>query len=160
MIKEKENIYEKEIDAKTAADFLKINLRMFYRLVEDGTLPKVKDGVYILGEITEAYFKSQNSLKGLTAAKTRLANAKAEMAEIELNELKGDLARVSIVSKVWSENVQKARAKLLAIPTKIARELIGQDEKMIEAKLKREIYEALKELAEYDGEKIKRATRN
>lgn len=156
----REDYYNKNVSPVEAAEFLRLNERTFYRYVEEGIIPKLDDGVYVLGEITAAYYKNQISTKGLTAAKTRLATAKAEMAELELAEQRGELVRESAVSKIWTDNISNAKSKLLAIPSKMARELIGENEKVIEAKLKREIYEALRELAEYDGDKIKRENKS
>ncbi len=47
---------------------------------------------------------------------------------------------------------------MLAFPTKISPELEGKDRVAIQAKLKHEIYEMLKELADYDRDRVKRET--
>ena len=112
----------------------------------------------MLGEVTEAYWRNQFDTEGLTAARTRLVTAQAELAEAELAEKRGELHRASAVVKVWTDNVMNAKTRLLAIPTKIAPELIGQDVQTTQAKLKAAIYEALRELAGYDAERITRAT--
>ena len=88
--------------------------------------------------------------KGLMIAKTRLTIAEAELRELELAEQRGDVIRKSAVSLAWGENVVNCKSKLLSIPTKIAPELVGQDLRTIQQKLKLAIYEALKELADYD----------
>ena len=56
--------------------------------------------------------------------------------------------------KVWADNVSNAKTRLLSIPVKIAPELVGQDLLTMQNKLKDAIYEALKELADYDGRRI------
>ena len=68
------------------------------------------------------------------------------MKELELEEYKGNLIRVSEVKRQFAENIMNAKSKFLAIPKKLALELVGQDANVIEAKLKQEIYSALKEL--------------
>lgn len=139
-----------------AAAFLQVPERTFFRLVETGVIPKAGDGEYILGEVVESYWRNQFDSEGLKAAQTRLVTAQAELKENELAEQRGELHRASAIAKVWTDNVINARTKLLAIPTKIAPELIGQDLQTTQQKLKSAIYEALEELAEYDGEKITR----
>ncbi len=156
---ERTDFYHMKVTALEAADFLGLPERTFYRFVEQGIIPKVDDGEYVLGEVSKAYWLSQFEGKGLTVAKTRLTMAKAELKELELAEEKGKFVRASIIEKTWANNVSNAKSKLLAIPSKISRELVGQDEKIIEAKLKREIYEALRELAEYDEKQISRITK-
>lgn len=155
---EKRAFYDERVTAIEAASFLGISERSFYRLVEERVIPKEADGIYVLGEVVDAYYKNLLGNKGLAAARTRLANAEAEMRELELAEMKGQMFRASDVSKAWTDNVINVRAKLLAIPTKISHELIGKDLADINMILKREIYEALNELAGYDERKITEAS--
>ena len=139
-----------------AADFLNMSKSSFYRLIESGVIPKSDDGKYTLSEVVEAYWRNQFDSEGLKAAQTRLVTAQAELKEAELAEQRGELHRASAIAKVWTDNVINTRTKLLAIPNKIAPELIGQDLQTVQQKLKNAIYEALRELADYDGEKITR----
>ena len=141
-----------------AAAFIQVPERTFYRLVETGIIPKAGDGEYILGEVVESYWRNQFDTEGLKAAQTRLTTAQAELKELELAEQRGELHRASAIAKVWADNVLNAKKKLLAIPTKIPPMLVGQDVQTIRKKLEQEIKESLRELADYDGEKITRAS--
>ena len=154
--KNRKNYYAEEVSAIEAADFLRLPERTFYKLVEDGVIPKVEDGVYVLGDVVHAYWRSQMGKKGLMVAKTRLTNAEAELRELELAEQRGDVIRKSAISMAWGENVINCKSKLLSIPTKIAPELVGQDLRTIQQKLKCVIYEALKELADYDQQQLQK----
>ena len=147
-----------KITAPESAAFLNLNERTFYRMVEAGTIPKSDNGEYILGEVVEAYWRSQFDSEGLKAAQTRLVTAQAELKEMELAENRGELHRASAIAKVWTDNVINAKTRLLAIPTKVGPLLVGQELQTIVAKLKEAIYEALQELADYDGEKITRTS--
>lgn len=147
-----------KITAHEAASFLNLPERSFYRLVETGVIPKAGDGEYILGEVVESYWRNQFDSEGLKAAQTRLVTAQAELKEAELAENRGELHRASAIAKVWADNVLNAKKKLLAIPTKIPPMLVGQDVQTIRKKLEEEIKESLRELADYDGEKITRAS--
>lgn len=151
------NLRTMSVTAPEAAAFLKLTERSFYRMVEAGTLPKANDGEYILGDVVEAFWRSQFDSEGLTAARTRLTTAQAELAEAELAEQRGELHRASAIAKVWTDNVINCKNRLLAIPTKTGPLLVGQGLQTIVAQLKEAIYEALQELADYDGEKITRA---
>ena len=142
------------ISAPEAALLLRMPQRSFFRLVEIGTIPKSSNGEYILGEVVEAYWRSQFDPESLKAAQTRLVTAQAELKELELAEERGELHRASAVVKVWTDNVSNARTRLRSIPVKIAPELVGQSLLVIQEKLKSVIDEALKELAEYDGRRI------
>ena len=141
-----------------ATAFIQVPERTFYRLVETGIIPKAGDGEYILGEVVEAYWRNQFDSEGLKAAQTRLTTAQAELKVLELAEQRGELHRASAIAKVWADNVLNAKKKLLAIPTKVPPMLMGQDVQTIRTKLEKEIKEALRELADYDGDKITRAS--
>lgn len=152
--KERKDFYNEKISAIEAANFLRLPERTFYKYVEDGVIPKIRDGEYLLGDVVNSYWRNQMGKKGLMIAKTRLTNAEAELRELELAEQRGDVIRKSAVSMAWGENVINCKAKLLSIPTKIAPELVGQDLIIIQQKLKAAIYEALKELADYDAKQF------
>jgi phage terminase Nu1 subunit (DNA packaging protein) len=142
------------VSAVEAAAFLDLNERVFYRMVEEGILPKAGSGEYILGDVTEAYWKARLGTEGLEAEQTRLTKAKADLAELELAEQRGEVHRASAVMRVWADNVTNAKTRLLSVPAKLAPELVGKELQEIQAKLKTEISEALNELADYDERRI------
>lgn len=152
--KEKRNFRDEIISAPEAAAFLKIPQRTFDRLVETGVIPKDSYGEYILGDVFDAFVENVFDSKGLKEAQTELIRTRARKEKKELDALDGELVPVSVVMKVYTENISNIRAKLLAMPTKISPELIGKDLITIQAKMKHEIYETLKELANYDSERI------
>ena len=156
--KECRDFYSQVISAPEAAAFLKISERTFNRLVANNIIPKNDYGEYIFGEVVESYWRNQFDTEGLKAAQTRLVTAQAELKEAELAENRGELHRASAIAKVWTDNVLNAKTKLLSIPTKTGPLLVGQDLQTIVTRLKDAIYEALRELSEYDGEKITRAS--
>ena len=154
---EKRDLRKITITAPEAAAFLGTSERSFYRLVEAGIIPKVDEGVYLLGEVVESYWRNQFDAEGLKAAQTRLTTAQAELKELELAEQRGEMHRASAIRKIWSENVFNTRAKLLMIPQKMPPLLVGRDEETIRRRLLDEINDALKELADYDAGRITRA---
>lgn len=78
----------------------------------------------------------------------RLYKANAEIKEAELARLRGELLPAAEVLATWRGRISNTRARLLAIPSKIAPQIAppGKLAQTAEA-LRREIYEALNELA-------------
>jgi hypothetical protein len=146
------------VSTAEAIAFLDLNERTFHRLVAEGAIPKAGNGEYILGAITEAYWKARLGTEGLEAEQTRLTKAKADLAELELAEQRGEIHRAPAVMRVWADNVMNAKTRLLAIPTKHAPDLVGRSLQEIQAKLKAAISEALEELSGYDERRIARAS--
>ena len=85
---------------------------------------------------------------------TRLAKARADheeekalIAEMERRKREGELIEASEVERSFTEAAARVKAKLLAVPGKVAPQLIGvADIGEADAIIKAAIYEALKEL--------------
>lgn len=83
-------------------------------------------------------------------ARTRKITAEAEIAELELAKIRKDLCLTSDVVKAWSDVLHAARAKFLAMPTKIAPVVATQSEiAVIERLIDDQVREALAELSNY-----------
>ena len=84
-------------------------------------------------------------------ARTRKVNAEAEIAELELAKVRGDLVVVDDVVQVWAEVVSALKGKLLSIPTKAAPVVSAEpDAGICQAILEDLVNEALEELSNYD----------
>lgn len=83
-------------------------------------------------------------------AEGRIKKAKAEMAELELKELKGELHRASDVEAITTDHVLFLRSMLVALPGKLAVDLaeISTAPEAAE-RVKQEVYGILERLAEY-----------
>lgn len=80
--------------------------------------------------------------------RARLDRAKRHLAEAALDEKKGALIPVEIVQDHWSTIVINCRARLLAIPSKLAQRVLEvSDMSEINTIAKELIYEALMELS-------------
>ena len=154
--RETRDLRNMKVNFDEAAKFLKLSKSNFYRLIESGVLPKSEDSEYVLGEVVDAYYQRRSNPEDLKAEQTRLTAVQADLKELELAELRGELHRGEAVLKVWTENVSNTRSRLLAIPAKISPKVLGKDLQTIQLIIKEEIYEALKELAEYDSGRITR----
>ena len=70
------------------------------------------------------------------------------MREIEVAERRGELLEADEVAKTWEGLIATAKGRLLALPTRIAHDLLDQTEvRDVERILKGAIHEVLEELA-------------
>ncbi len=84
-------------------------------------------------------------------ARTRKINAEAEIAELELQRIKATMCFTADVVKAWESVLHACRAKLLAVPTKMAPIVSGiSDTGVIKDRIEDAIREALDELANYN----------
>lgn len=93
------------------------------------------------------------------SAEKRLKTAKAEMAELELKELKGSLHRAEDVKAITTDHVLYLRSMLMALPGKLAVDVAAIDSAPECAdRIKREVYSVLDSLANYryDPDEYKR----
>jgi hypothetical protein len=84
-------------------------------------------------------------------ARTRKVNAEAEIAELELAKIRGELVVAEDVVKAWEDVLGALKAKLMAIPTKGAPVVATESEAgKCQEILEDLIREALEELSNYD----------
>jgi hypothetical protein len=84
-------------------------------------------------------------------ARTRKVNAEAEIAELELAKVRGELVIAEDVVKAWDDVLAALKGKLLSIPTKAAPVVSAEPEAGSCQKILEDlINEALEELSNYD----------
>lgn len=154
---------------REVAEHLDLSTKRISELIRDGILPsKMGRSPLNLDVCRIAYISYLRKLGGynkrsgggdIAEEKTRLTKAQADKAELEVSELEGQLIPAQLVQDTWTDFVANARAKLLALPSKIAHQVIAMD-KYAEAELliKENVHDALSELAE-DGIPTKYADR-
>lgn len=80
--------------------------------------------------------------------RARLTRANADKAELELRELQGELLRADLVEKAMLLLVTNFRARILALPSKAAPELLAADgDREYRSILEQHCHDALHELA-------------
>lgn len=92
-------------------------------------------------------------------AEKRIKAAKAEMAEIELKELRGKLHRAEDVEAITTDHVMYLRSMLMAMPGKLAVDLAGDHTAAEQAdRVRQEVYYILENLAgyKYDPDEYKK----
>ena len=147
------------------AKHLDLSTRSIQRLQEEEIISRGDNG-YDLDECRVNYIrylrkKGSYTLKDgtgdITAEKARLTKAQADEREISVKKMMGELIAADEVQTTWSDYVANARAKLLALPSKSAQQLLSLESyQEVETYLKEMVYEALEELAideaDTDGE--------
>lgn len=99
--------------------------------------------------------------KQLEKEKVRNERAKADKMELTVERLRGNLIPADMVERVWSNMTASFRAKILALPTKVALSIVGlKSPAEGEAILRDKVEEALSELAEYRPEQYDIEDRN
>lgn len=84
-------------------------------------------------------------------ARTRKVNAEAEIAELELAKVKGELVLAEDVVQAWEDILGAIKGKLLSMPAKAAPIVAAESEAGICQKVVEDlILEALEELSNYD----------
>ena len=146
---------------KEVAEHLDLSVVSISKLIEKGVLDvKIGRNPMDLDVCRKNYINYLRQLGGynkrtgsgdIAEENTRLTKAQADKAELEVSELEGKLIPATLVQETWQDFVANVRAKLLGLPSKLAHQVIAaEDYAEAEKLLKKEVYEALNELAE-DG---------
>ena len=153
------------LNGRELASLLNITDRWVRQLKSDGVLvASGKPPKYPLVENVQAYCnylleRAQSRVASKDAAdlekekleaEVRMKKAKAEMAEQELKELKGELHRAEDVESITTDHVLFVRSMLMALPGKLAVDLAGTHTAAEQAaRVKQEINFVLENLADY-----------
>ena len=146
---------------REVAEHLDLSVKRISELIKDGILPsKMGRSPLNIDVCRIAYISYLRKLGGynkrsgsgdMAEEKTKLTAAQARKAELEVEEMEGNLLPAQLVEDTWIGYVANVRAKLLGLPSRIAHQVITVD-KYPEAELiiKEQVHDALNELAE-DG---------
>lgn len=137
------------------------------QLENEGVLKKASRGKYPLQENVKKYVDYLKITSEINNGKNEnekikidydeehalLEKAKREKAELELAQMQGTMFDAADIEREMTKMLAAFRAKILAIPSKLAPQLIARSEiSIIESILETEVYNALSELSEYDPE--------
>jgi phage terminase Nu1 subunit (DNA packaging protein) len=136
------------------------------QLAKEGIIVKGERGKYELWPSIRGYIKYLQERKvnqwdadgdddNYTKHRSRLTQAKADMAQMQAAAMKGEFHEASVVQEVWIDMLMNCRSKLLALPTKAAPKLRKETSLAVVKNILEEgIHEALQELSEYDPSRI------
>ena len=113
--------------------------------------PHTKTGKQVYFEIKEIERWLDNRSSGeldYTQERAKLTKLQAEKVTLELEQQRGKLLPLEMVILAWQGQIANARAKLLALPPKVAAQVLGMESYVeLEHTIRDIIYEALDELA-------------
>ncbi|MEE0433900.1 MAG: protoporphyrinogen oxidase [Peptococcaceae bacterium] len=153
-----------KLSGKDVAQLFGLTTRRIRQLREDGVIrSEGSPGKYDLIETVQSYIKHLSSKangkkqkdnpeleKDKLDGEARIKQAKAEMAELELREMQGELHRAEDVEAITTDHVLYFRSMLMALPGKLAVDLAGTHTAAEQAaRVKKEINFVLDSLADY-----------
>ena len=145
--------------ASTLAKLFNLTERRVQQLAKEGVIPKAERGKYDLVGAVRGYVKYlQERAEGrgveptdLHGERTRLLKARADKAELEVDERKGALIPADRVIEAWEQLVAAFRAKCLALPSKLASQLVAVNGiREIQDTISGGVREALEELSRFE----------
>lgn len=152
-----------EVTEVELAEYLGLSTRRIRQLYKEGVVLKSQRGRYDLKGSVLGYIKSirqAESKKDVDLEKLKISKEaeslmherlKKRKTELVVLEMEKKLHRSEDVEYFWNSIILAAKSRLTSIPVKTAPLLVGiEDRKEIQAILKREVADALNELAEYD----------
>lgn len=155
----REPLKDVRVKRNLAADLLGLTTRRLDQLVNEGQIVRTVRGLYSVVSICR-YLREKGSsssidedsdaegLPVLDEERAKLTQAKAELAALKLQEETGRLLDGGEVERTWVAALKILQTRLLALPTKMAPRLVMQsDLRLIEAKLKEPIHNALRDCA-------------
>jgi phage terminase Nu1 subunit (DNA packaging protein) len=151
------------VDVGKVAKFLNLDERRIQQLVQEG-MPREKRGQYDLTRCTHWYVRYLQSALEKTGQRSdgtnlserdervRLLSAEADLKEIQLAKERGQLVTIVDVEKEMSELVLTTKARVLAVPPRVAPELVGENSRvMIQARIEKSLKDALLQLEKAYG---------
>lgn len=144
------NNINKHTPTRLLSDFIKRTDRRVLQLANEGVIIRGSSKKYILIESINNFIdllETKNNI--IVDNKKRIDKLKADKLEIELREWCGELVETEFEMLVYGERIAAHRAKMLAIPRKLAPLILScKNIPEAEEKLKKAIYETLTELAD------------
>lgn len=148
------------IDVNAVAKALNITPRRVQQLKKEG-LPSAGRGQYELGPCMAWYIRFlQQALEkrgpnvsednsDLVNERVKLTREQREKIALENEIRRGQLADMEQVRMAWGNHITRAKARILAMPSKLSPMLLNvADTNVIQQRIKSECYAALTELAE------------
>ncbi|KZL88702.1 hypothetical protein [Clostridium magnum] len=157
-----EDVESVVVSSTVLADLFGLTTRRIRMLADEGVIQKTSRGRYNLQENIKSYIvylKASQDLKEKTAdneidpdkERALLTRRQREKLDLEIAAMRGQMHLSSDVERVMNDMLANFRAKLIAMPTKVAPILIARtDISEIQEILQKEFFEVLQELSCYD----------
>ena len=157
---------EAEISTTELAAILGVTARRVQQMAQDGTIVPVRRGYFQLGDAVQRYINflskpqiSEAEQKLETAkrqSEAQLKLSKAQLAKMEVEELKGKLHRSEDVEGFTEDLIYTIRAALLSLPGRLSVDVTAAQSPAEAAEtIRKEVHKVMRELAayHYDPEK-------
>lgn len=152
-----------EVTEAELAEYLGLSTRRIRQLFKEGIVIKSQRGKYDLKSSVNKYIntlREREKSKDDNLEKLKISKEAEMLMHERLRKRKTELQVLQMEKKMhssedvehfWNAMVMSAKSRITAIPVKVAPVLVGlEDRKEIQSILKREVSEALSELANYD----------
>ena len=151
---------ETEVSTTELATVLGVTARRVQQLAQDGTLPTLKRGRFLLPDSVQRFIRFSTATpvdeedvkleKARRKSEVQIKASKAMVAKLEAEELKGTMHRAEDVAAVTEDLVYSFRAFLVALPGRVAVDVAACDTPAeVSDVLRREVNKGLRELAGY-----------
>lgn len=148
------------VPPKVLAQLFQLTQRRIQQLAKDEIIPKAQRGNYPLLASVKGYIsflqdssrKANNDNDALMQARLRFENARAEMAEIELEEKKDALVKADDIQDMLTVTMSNFTARMNALPSAIATQGTELSQLELEQLARNKVNEALHELSQYDSQ--------
>lgn len=146
-----------EVKTTELAAVLGVTARRVQQLAQDGTLPTCRKGYFLLTDSVQRYIKflspQQRNEKletGRRSAEVKYKMAKATVAQLEADELKGTMHRAEDVAAMTEDLVYTMRGALNALPGRLAMDVVTANTPAEAAEIiRKEVHKVMRELAAY-----------
>lgn len=159
-----------EASGTEVAAVLGISGRRVQQLAQDGTFNTVRRGKYNLADTVQRYIQfvsrpvvdeeDAKMERAKRVSEAQIKAAKATMARLEADELKGKMHRAEDVAAMTEDLIYTVRGSLNALPGRLAVDVAAVSTAAEAADIiRREVYKVMGELAEYRYDPRKYAER-
>ena len=155
------------VNAKVLAKVLGISDRQIRNLYQEGIAKKNAAGRYLLVESVREYIARlrvevaskeprdnvfDNEIEDLNTERAKHEHIKRQIAELKLYTIQGKLYEADKIELVMTNMLTNFKQKLLGVPAKMAKKLVGKTRVEINELLTDEMQDVLLELSDYDPE--------
>lgn len=164
---------ETQCSTTEMAMVLGVTARRVQQMIQDGTLVTVVKGRLLLANNVQRYIRfitgsqmteeEKKIAKARSAAEVKLKMAKADVAALEADELKGKMHRSEDVEALTQDYCQTVRNAMMSLPGRLATDMAMSDNAEECSTIIRDVvYSILEELSEYeyDPKKYEERVRN
>ncbi|WP_445506712.1 hypothetical protein [Niallia sp. 03190] len=152
--------YSKAVSTSELGEILGLSTRRIQQLANDDAFVKLGRGQFDLKKSIKKYIDYEVEKRtpvideeklDPTAESALWTRERRKKTELEVKIIQGDLHRSKDVERIMNDMLAAFRARILALPNKMAPQLIMlPDIQVIKDKLHQEVIEAMKELSNYD----------